>query len=336
MGTSDHRSGLEAWGWRPAFAAQVEAGDDVGRVVAEHRGAFDLATAVGPRSARLDAALRRAAPSTLELPSVGDWVVIGGDPDSAVATRVLDRSSVVVRRAPGPRPRPQALVANADVVAVVMAMGHFLNPRVTERFLTAAFGGSTEPGVVLTRLDEYRDPAGMIDLAQLAVPPGVPVVALSNLTGEGVDELEPWFAGNRTVALVGPSGAGKSSLTNRLAGAGSGTLDVGKLAADGTGRHTTVRRQLLRCRWGGCIVDMPGLREILPWDAAGLDLAFPDIAAAALGCRFADCSHRDEPGCAVRGAVDGHRLDADRYRSWSALADEIAATQERVDRTGWR
>jgi ribosome biogenesis GTPase len=166
------------------------------------------------------------------------------------------------------------------------------------------------------------------------VPDGVPVVAVSNVTGEGVARLEPWFTGDRTVALVGPSGAGKSSLTNRLAGPGA--MDVGALAADGTGRHTTVRRQLLRRPGGGCVVDMPGLREILPWDAAGLDLAFPDISGVAARCRFADCSHRDEPGCAVRTAVDRHELDSDRFRSWSALADEIAASQAEVDRSGWR
>jgi ribosome biogenesis GTPase len=342
---SDHRSGLEAWGWRPSFADQVDPADTVGRVVAEHRGAYDVVTAPGPATARLDPTLRKTAPdggrrpmnavpSSLELPTVGDWVVLGGEPDHPAIVRVLDRSSVLVRRAPGPKPRPQALVANADRVAVVMSMGDYLNPRLAERFLTASFGGPTEPAVVLTRLDEYRDPRPMIGLAQLAVPPDVPVVAVSNLTGEGIGELEAWFSGHRTVALVGPSGTGKSSLTNRLVGAGA--MDVGALAADGTGRHTTVRRQLLRCRWGGCVVDMPGLREIVPWDAAGLDRAFPDVADVALRCRFADCSHRDEPGCAVREAAGEGSLDADRYRSWSALADEIADTQDRVDRTGWR
>jgi ribosome biogenesis GTPase len=205
-----------------------------------------------------------------------------------------------------------------------------VNPRRLERYLALAWESGAMPAVVLTKTDLADDVGACIAAAQ-AVAPGVDVMALSSLTGDGVDALERMLRPGRTAVLLGPSGAGKSTLVNRLLGAEQ--LRTGEVRDDGKGRHTTTHRELVRLGGGALLVDTPGMRELQLWDAdAGLGAAFSDIYALAAECRFKDCRHETEPGCAVLAAVDAGRLPPDRLEHWRQLQRELAYLARRQDK----
>ena len=259
-------------------------------------------------------------------PAVGDWVAVHGE--RAVA--VLPRRTAFTRTAAGRTSTAQVLVANVDVVLVVEALAGELRSRRVERYLAVAWSSGATPVVVLTKADLCADvPAAVAEMTEVAL--GVEVLAVSALTGAGLDALRALLAGGCTAALLGPSGVGKSSLVNALLGAEvADTAEV--RAADGRGRHTTTARQLHLLPGGGAIVDTPGLRELaLHDDADGVDTAYADVTELAAGCRFRDCAHRTEPGCAVAAAIDDGALDPARYIAWRKLQAEAHRQLLRTD-----
>lgn len=260
------------------------------------------------------------------LPVVGDFVVASPGPDRTV-TRVLERRTWLSRNVAGGATAEQVLAANVDVVFVVQGLDEGANPRRLERTLAAVHAGGAEPVIVLTKPDRAGDLAAAVAEARAAAP-AVEVEVASGLTGEGVAALAARVRPDRTGVLVGPSGAGKSTLTNALLGReAQRTAPV--RASDERGVHTTSGRELFPVPGGGALVDGPGIRELRLWDASGLDATFEDLAAIAARCRFRDCSHGAEPGCAVREAIADGRIDAARVESHRKLALELARQAER-------
>ncbi len=307
----------------------------VARVAAEHRTGYLLLTDAGDElTADLAGRLRHAADRGLPpgLPAVGDVVEYRSVPcqPRAVITAVRPRTSLLVRKEAGRRTAVQVLAANVDVAFLVSGLPDGLNPRRLERYLALAWDGGARPVVLLNKADLCPDPAPFVTAAA-AVAPGVPVHAVSAGTGLGLAELEPYFAGGAAVVLLGPSGVGKSSLINRLLG--RDVQPTASIRADGRGRHTTTQRQLFRRPGGGLILDTPGLRELALWEGGGgVEAAYAEVADLAGGCRFRDCTHRSEPGCAVRAAAEAGLLPADRLAGYHKLQAELAHLDRRSDK----
>jgi ribosome biogenesis GTPase len=312
---------LQELGWDDGFAAAFEPYEREGlvpaRVAAQHRGAYGVLGEDGERRVRAAGRLRHDTAFAADLPAVGDWVALREETIHAV----LPRRSAFSRKVAWAPTEEQVLAANIDTVFVVAALDADLNLRRLERYLTLAWESGATPVIVLTKSDLCTD----VDSALLAVESvaiGVPAHAVSNVTGAGLDRLEAHLAPARTIVLLGSSGVGKSSLVNRLAG---DELQLTReIADDGRGRHTTTSRQLIQLPGGALLVDTPGLRELQLWDAdEGVHEAFADVDELAAGCRFNDCSHTREPGCAVHAAIDQGRLELSRLQSYRRLQREL-------------
>lgn len=311
---------LHDLGWNEGFAASFEPHKDEfepARVAAQHRGGYDVLVEAGERRVRLTGRLRHEAASAAELPAVGDWVVLRDDTIQAV----LPRRSAFSRKVAWSSTEEQVLAANLDAVFVVSGLDGDLNLRRLERYLTLAWESGATPVLVLTKADLCDDvETALFEVEQVAL--GVAAHAVSNVSGAGIDELAPYLAPARTIALLGSSGVGKSSLANRLAG--EELQLTHEIAGDGRGRHTTTSRQLIRLPSGALLVDTPGLREIQLWDADdGIQEAFADVDELAADCRFNDCAHLREPGCAVQAAIDERRLPRERLQSYRQLQREL-------------
>lgn len=258
------------------------------------------------------------------MPAVGDWVALVPNPgdDSATIEAILPRRSAVVRREAGFRTQAQVLAANVDLVWIVTSLTRELSARRVERYLTVAWESGAQPVVVLTKADlGEADPSMVAEVEQASL--GADVVVTSAVTGEGTDQLRTMLAGDRTAALMGSSGVGKSTLINALLG--EELLETKETRDDAIGRHTTTHRELVRVPSGGMLIDTPGLRELLAWDdSTGMETVYRDIEALAATCRFADCAHRSEPGCAIRAAVAAGELDAARLRQYDKMQREVA------------
>jgi ribosome biogenesis GTPase len=307
-----------------AFTTYSERGFEPARVVAEHRGGYYVRGERGDRLAHARGRLRDDE-ITGGMPAVGDWVAVCDAPgDRAAIEALLPRRTKVSRKTPWLKAAEHVLVANVDMVFLVSGLDHDYNPRRLERYLVAAWDSGADPVVVLTKLDVCDDFEKIVEAENVAV--GVPVLAVSNVTGEGVDEVRALLRPARTFVLLGSSGTGKSTLVNRLAG--RTVMPTGDLRNDGRGRHTTRHRQLLVLRDGAILVDTPGLRELQIWEG-DVDSAFADIAELAAECRFSDCAHDTEPDCAVRGALDSGALDPDRWTSYLKLQRELRSIKAR-------
>jgi ribosome biogenesis GTPase len=336
---------LSALGFSPFFEQQLLKLADrellPARVAAEHRGAYELWSQSGAGRAQLAGRLR------LELeadgpPGAGDWVVVreAPKPDRTVMIEgLLARRTVFTRAAAGREPRPQVVAANVDRVFAVCGLDADFNVRRIERYLARIWASGAQPAVVLNKADLCDDLAQRIAEVE-AHCAGVPVCVTSALCCEGIETIRASIRDGMTVALVGSSGAGKSTLVNALLG--EGRMRTGELRArDGRGRHVTTHRQLVLLPGGGLLLDTPGMRELQLVDGDGLDSVFGDIAVLAAGCRYRDCRHDTEPGCAVKAAVESGGLDAERLehlrklereaRSWELRQDEHKRRQvERV------
>lgn len=327
--------------FQSAFAEVAEPGLVPGRVARGDRGMHVVLTEDG--AVHAESHHRFRGRDALEhTPVVGDWVAVrvvdGTDP---LIERVLPRGSAFVRADPGDATTAQVVAANVDTIFLMHALPGEFNLRRMERELVVAWQSGASPVVILSKADLSADVEGAVEAAR-SVAPGVPVHALSSLDGRGMDEIAAYASQGRTVALLGASGVGKSTLANVLAGEHlQATQEV--RPRDSKGRHTTVARELVPLPGGGVLIDTPGMRGLAPWEGGrGMDLAFADITALACECRFADCSHDAEPGCAVRAAVAEGRLPARRLESYLSLRselDELALKKEtrvRLDSRGGR
>lgn len=320
--------------WEAAFAEHRSRGLAPGRVAVPHRGAYDVWTEDGEVRARLPGRARRDASTTAELPVVGDWVALEREGAAPVIRALLPRRSSFSRRtSPDPATetgREQVVAANIDVVFVAFALPEPLVPRLLERYLTLAWESGARPVILLTKADLEDDP-GPIAREVAAVGGDVPVHLVSTRTGLGLENVRAYLAPGVTGALVGPSGVGKSSLVNALVG--DELLATGEVREGGAGRHTTTRRELVLLPGGGLIVDNPGMREVHLWLAdQGLEEAFADVAELFTHCRFRDCRHEREPGCAVREAIASGALAPERWESYRELRRELAELEERLAR----
>ncbi len=321
---------LEPLGYGPFFSTQLELLDGApdlvpARIAADWGSRYEL---LGCRAkvGELSGTLRRTAPG-IARPATGDWVAVSDGPELAIVHHLLDRKTLLKRRAAGTGGGLQVVAANVDVFFVVTSANRDLNLRRIERYLAAVWDSGATPVVVLNKRDLAEDLPSLVSAIE-AVAPGAAVAAVSALTGQGMDALEPHLSKGATVAFIGSSGVGKSSLINRLFG--QPAEQVGETRSDGKGRHTTTRRQLSVLPSGVLVIDTPGMRELGVADAElGLDAAFPEIAALAERCRFGDCQHESEPGCAVREAAARGDLGAERLESYRELRRETAAADAR-------
>ncbi|MBV8480146.1 MAG: ribosome small subunit-dependent GTPase A [Actinobacteria bacterium] len=310
-------------GWCAELADNLEQGLEPGRVVAVHRGAFDVATPHGSVRARLPGRLVRDGVDV----AVGDWVGLAG----ALVRAVLPRKSAIVRKSAGLTSEAQTLAANVDVAFVVTSLGPDLEPRRVERYLVTIWESGAVPEIVLTKADRMEDPWPLVAEVE-AVAMGVPVHVVSAVTGQGCEALRARLGPGATAVVLGSSGVGKSTLVNRWAGREAMATKETR-ADDDEGRHTTTHRELVVLPGGGVVIDTPGLRELQLWDvgSAALDEAFADVEELAARCRFNDCTHTREPRCAVLAAVESGELPRERLDSWRKLQRELRAIAMRHD-----
>jgi ribosome biogenesis GTPase len=312
---------LRELGWNDELAENIEPGQVPGRVAAAHRAAFDVWTEAGSVRSRLPGRLLHEG---LDV-GVGDWVALA----DGLIRSVLPRRSAIVRNSPERTTSAQTLAANVDVAFVVSSLGPDLEPRRIERYLVTIWESGASPEIVLTKADRLDDPWPLAaEIETVAV--GVPVHVVSAVTGQGCDALRARIPAGTTSVLLGSSGVGKSTLVNRWLGDEvMATRETRE--DDDEGRHTTTHRQLLELPGGGLVIDTPGLRELQLWDvgAAALDATFADVEELAAGCRFGDCSHVHEPGCAVLAALETGELPRERFDSWRKLQRELCAIEVR-------
>ena len=322
---------LEDLGWSPAHFAlpQLDVNQCLSRVTVEHRGGYELAGPEGVFEAVLDGLLRESATNPTDYPAVGDWVIHSMDPvdhHRRGIQAVLPRKSRILRKAPGAAPIPQVVAANVDVLGVVISADQSLDLQIVERYLVIAEGGGACPVVIVNKSDLGGAASTRDQLMQRGI--SCPIAVISAKNGEGLSEISRLFGAGDTLAVTGPSGVGKSTLVNRLLGEES--LATGSVTQDGSGRHTTIRRELLVVDHG-VVIDTPGLREVQIWDSMGLENVFYEISAASRNCKFADCTHRGEPGCSVLSEVDGGQIDINRLSSYLSLWEEISILEREID-----
>ena len=319
---------LARLGWNPHFEqhfARFRDGSVIpARVDCEHARVYFVYCEYGELAAKVSGKLLHAARSKGELPAIGDWVVVRPHLREAKATilAVLPRTSTFSRKVAGAITEEQILAANVDKVFLVSSLDREFNLRRMERYLTLALDSGAEPVVVLNKADLCADIPWHVERVK-RVAPGVPVYAVSAVCNEGLDTLREYTSSGQTVAFLGSSGVGKSSLINCLLGAER--QQVGAVReSDGRGRHITSRRELVLLPGAGAVIDSPGMRELQMWtDEESLKASFDDIEELAARCRFRDCTHKHEPGCAVRQAIDAGALDEERLANYFRLKKEV-------------
>jgi ribosome biogenesis GTPase len=331
--SSHHPGGtLAALGWNQrlsvAFTALGRPDLIPARVAAVRRGRLELLADAGRLHGAPSGRMLHDAVTAADLPATGDWVA--ADPAAEVVHALLPRKGGIARAAAAGRAEPQVLAANVDLALVLGSLNRDLNVRRLERFLTLAADAEAEALVVLSKADLSDDPDGAVLDVRAALGGTVPVLALSVVDGRGLGALEAWLEPGRTAVLLGSSGVAKTTLLNHLTGDARRTLPV--RAGDDRGRHATTHRELVPLAGGALVIDTPGLRLPRVWEqAGGLSSVFADVEELARRCRFRDCSHQGEPGCAVAAAVDAGHLAAERLAGMEKLAREQAWIESRRD-----
>jgi ribosome biogenesis GTPase len=324
-------------GWTDSHANEFEPyaaqGHVAARVAAQHRGAYILFSELGELRADLAGRLSHDACGAGDLPAVGDWVAAAARPAEGAATihAVFARRTKFSRKVAARAAEEQVLAANVDAVFLLMSLNEDFNLRRLERYVATAWESGAQPVILLTKTDLAAD----VELRVLeveAIAFGIPVHPVSSVTGDGLDLVRAHLAPGRTIALLGSSGVGKSTLVNTLAG--EELLATQTIREDdGEGRHTTTHRQLVLLPGGGLVLDTPGMRELQLWESSdGLAETFADVEELATQCRFSDCAHKTEPGCAVRAAIDDGTLPFARWSSYKKLQRELAHLERRLDK----
>lgn len=319
---------LEDLGWNKHFDSAFEQyhvlGYEAARVTAEQRGQYEVAGEAWEGTALVSGKFRNEAASREDFPAVGDWVALKQSEDGGLGIihAVLPRASVFLRKAVGRATEAQVIAANVDTVLLVSGLDGDFNLRRIERYVTLAWESGATPVVVLNKADLCEDVEARVHEVA-AVACGVEIVPLSAVRGDGIDRVRALLQPGRTVALLGSSGVGKSTLTNLLLG--EARMETTAVREDDSrGRHTTSHRELFVAPSGGMIIDTPGMRELHLWGKEdGLDHAFNDVAQLAEGCRFRDCRHEQEPGCAVRAALESGTLDTGRWEGYLKIQREL-------------
>jgi ribosome biogenesis GTPase / thiamine phosphate phosphatase len=323
-------------GWDRAWAAGFESitvgPSRPGRIAVQHRGSYVVATERGDIWAHVSGRSLHLARDGSDLPVVGDWVALtgGNAGDSALISAILPRRSCLERKEAWEATKVQVIAANLDWIFITTALDGDLNLRRIERYLATAWSSGAQPVIVLTKADLHADPESvLLEVEQVA--PGVPIHVTSCVSGLGIGELGAYATDGRTVALLGSSGVGKSSIINHLLG--DDVQVTREVREDGKGRHTTARRELMITPQRGVLLDTPGMRELQLWSVDdGLTETFGDIATVAEACRFRDCSHESEPGCAVLAAVAAGTVDSSRVESWRKLQRELSHLERKRDK----
>lgn len=314
---------LADYGLTPNFkqAASTFNDQQLARITAQHRNLYQIMTTNGEQAATLSGKFMYENTESTRFPAVGDWVMVTMTTDNAVINQVLPRQSVLARETVGNRSDGQLIAANIDTIFICMSLNADFNVRRIERYLTMAWDSNAMPVIVLTKADLCEDlPAKLAALATVSL--GVTIITCSAKTGAGYDDVAQYVTTGKTVAFVGSSGVGKSTLINRLMG--SDVLATKTIRADDDkGRHATTSRQLLLLPQGGLVIDTPGMRELQLY-TGDVDRTFADIAELATQCKFGDCTHQGEPGCAVQAALQSGKLAADRLESYRKLQRELA------------
>ncbi|HOW86414.1 MAG TPA: ribosome small subunit-dependent GTPase A [Candidatus Aminicenantes bacterium] len=327
---------LSAYGWdsewEALFAPWKDQGLLAGRVIKQGRDLSTVVTAAGEAEAEVSGKFRRAASGPADFPAVGDWAALrtatGG---RAVIEALLPRRSAFTRKAAGEAVEAQVVAANVDTVFLVSGLDGDFNLRRIERYVATAWSSGARPVLVLNKADLRPDLDEVAVLAAAAAP-AVPIVTANARAAEGLEALGPYLESRKTVALLGSSGVGKSTIINRLLGEERFATAAVSDAGEGRGRHTTTARELVRLPGGALLVDTPGMRELGLWaDDDGIDRTFDEIERLAAGCRFPDCAHEREPGCAVRAAVEDGSLDPARLESYLKLRRELRFLELKKD-----
>lgn len=321
---------LEDLGWNAGFSDAISPGEATHchpvRVLSVHRGKIAVSNGGPPQF--ISPYIPGARPED-DHPTVGDWLLI--DSATSLPVRVLPRRNLFQRRAPGDPTRAQMIAANVDTVFIVSSCNQDFSVARLERYLVLAREVGVAAVVILTKMDLTDTPEEFAAAAR-AIEPGLPVEMVDARDRGDVDRLAAWCGPGRTVAFLGSSGVGKSTLVNTLRGSDSIATQAIR-ANDGTGRHTTTVREMHRLEHGGWLLDLPGMRELqLTESAEGIAEVFDDFALAAQDCRFSNCAHGNEPGCAVRAAIDAGTLTQERFDRWRNLAAEESAGAARPTR----
>lgn len=323
-------NGINGYGYNGYFAALAAEYPDhtPARVILQEKELYRIVTDFGEQGAVVSGRFRYEAQTISDYPAVGDFVMVehAGEEGNAVIHAVLPRKSVFTRRAAGTAKREQVVAANIDTVFICMSLNNDFNVRRLERYLSVAWDSGATPVIVLTKADLCTDlDAKLCEVESVAF--GVDVVVTSSLSANGIDAVKPFLKAGRTASFIGSSGVGKSTLINRLLG--SDVIATGGLRNDDKGRHTTTHRELILLEGGALVIDTPGMRELGMWGAeGGIDTAFADIEELAARCRYKNCTHTAEPGCALRAAIEEGTLSEERYRSYVKLSVENAYAED--------
>ena len=305
-----------------ALAQEYDKNYAVARILSQEKGIYRLICETGEQLGCVSGRFRYNAKSASDFPTVGDFVMIDSKPhqDRAVIHGILPRKSVFIRKAAGTGNTEQVIAANIDTVFICMSLNNDFNLRRLERYLSVAWDSGAMPVIVLTKSDLCSDIEQFIHSIE-SVAVGCDIVVTSAMEQDGYKKLLAYIKDGKTVALIGSSGVGKSTLINQLLG--ENRLETNGLRNDDKGKHTTTRRELFLLKQGGMVIDTPGMRELGLWDIdEGLDKSFSDIETLAKVCRFHNCSHTNEPNCAVKEAIEKGKLSKERLQSYQKLKSE--------------
>lgn len=329
---------LDSLGWNDFFASSFASyrlqGFTVGRIAIAHRNTYVLYSEAGELAAEITGKMRHRASQPQDFPAVGDWVVIRALKSEARATihEVLPRKTKFSRKTIGAKTEEQIVAANVDTVFLVSGLDGDFNLRRIERYLILAWESGANPAIVLNKADLCNNIEQRIaEVSSVAL--GVPIIVLSAANNQGVDALKPYLRSGKTVALLGSSGVGKSTITNQLLPKATQTVQPVR-QSDDRGKHTTSHRELILLPTGGLIIDTPGMREIQMWAGdEGLQETFADIEIIAQQCRFRNCQHHNEPGCAVQQALAEGKLDDSRFLNYQKLQKELNYLARKQDQS---